>query len=77
MFYMKRNFLSRQDIELTNEIMTITKGHNYVVNLPKSTPNNPNLDLLNVNACAWFDLIPSIRSCETERKRNYDDNKGP
>ena len=57
-----------------NEISTITKGHNCVVYLQKLTRNNPNLDLVDVNAHAKFGLIPSIRSKDIERKPNSDDN---
>ena len=39
--------------------------------------DNPNLDLVKVNAHAKFGLIPSIRSQDIERKRNSDDNQGP
>ena len=60
-----------------NEILTIIKGYNSVVNLPKLTHNNPNLDLVIVNAYAKFDQIPSIPSEDIERKRNCDNNQGP
>ena len=50
-----------------NKILTITKGHNSVVNLQTSTHNNANLDLVMVNAYAKFD----------QRKGNFDNNKGP
>ena len=53
-----------------NEILTISKGHNCVVNLRKLTYNNPNLDLLKVNAYAIFDQIPLICSHYIERKQN-------
>ena len=45
-----------------NEILTSIKGHNYVINLLKMTHNDPNLDLVNINAYAKFGQIPSIRS---------------
>ena len=35
-----------------NEILTSFKGHNSVVNLQKLMCNNPNLDLVNINAHA-------------------------
>ena len=35
-----------------NEILTVTKGHNCVVNLLKLMSNNLNLDLVNINAYA-------------------------
>ena len=37
-----------------NEILTSIKGHNSVINLRKLTCNNPNLDLVNINAYANF-----------------------
>ena len=41
--------------------MTIAKGHNSVVKLEKKMRrNNPNLDLLKVNAYAKFYQIPSL-----------------
>ena len=38
--------------------------------------NNPNLDLLKVNAYANFDEIPSISSQGIEQKWNFDYNQG-
>ena len=32
------------------KIITPTKGHNYVSNEQKLSSNNPNLDLVNINA---------------------------
>ena len=43
-----------------NEILTITNGHNAIVNLRKQKHNNSNLDLVMVNAQAKYDQIPSI-----------------
>ena len=60
-----------------NEILTIIKGHNSIENVQKLMGNNPNLDLVKVNAYAKFDQIPSIRSQDIEQKRNFDDNQGP
>ena len=54
-----------------------SKGHNSVVNLQKLTCNNPNVDLIKVNAYVKFDQISSIRSQDIEWKRNFDDNQGP
>ena len=53
-----------------NEIRTSIKGHNSVINFQKLTLNNPNLDLVNINAYAKFGQIPFIRSQDIERKRN-------
>ena len=39
--------------------------------------NNPNLNLVKVNAYAEFDQIPSIYSQDIERKRYFDNNQGP
>ena len=39
--------------------------------------NNPNLDVVKVNAYAKFDQIPSISSQDIERKQNPSDNQGP
>ena len=39
--------------------------------------NNPDLDLVCINAYAKFGQIPSICSQEIERKRNSDINQGP
>ena len=51
-----------------NEILTITKGHNCVLNLRKLMHNNPNLDVVKVNVNAEFDRIPSICSQDIEQK---------
>ena len=48
--------------------MTIKKGYNHVVNLRKLTRNNPNVDLVILNAYATLGLIPLIRSQNIERK---------
>ena len=42
------------------EILMIIKDHNYVVNLPKLMCKDPILELVEVNAYAKFDRIPSI-----------------
>ena len=39
--------------------------------------NNPNVDLLNMNANIKFGEILSICSQDIERKRNYGVNQGP
>ena len=59
-----------------NEIPTPIKGHNHVINLRKMTCNNPNLDLVSINAYPKFGPILSIRSKDIERKRNSDKNHG-
>ena len=60
-----------------NKILTSIKGHNSVINLQKLTHNNPNLGLVNINACAKFGQIPSICYQDIERKQNSDINQGP
>ena len=50
------------------QVKILTKGHNSAVNLRKSTHNNPNLDLVMLNAYAKFDHIASICSEDIERK---------
>ena len=59
-----------------NEILTITKGHNHVVNMRKLPHNNLNLDLVKVNAYANFGQIPSILSQGIEQKQSSDENQG-
>ena len=39
--------------------------------------NNPNLDLVNINAYAKFGQIPSIHSQVIEQKQISDINQGP
>ena len=60
-----------------NEILTSMKGHNSVINLQKLSHNNPNLELVNINAYANFGQNPSICSQDTEWKQNSDFNQGP
>ena len=38
--------------------------------------NNPNLEMVTVNAYANIDETPSIRSQDIERKRKFDSNQG-
>ena len=57
-----------------NEILISIKGHNSVINMQKLTRNNPNLDLVSINAN--FGQIPSIRSQHIEQKQNFDINQG-
>ena len=53
--------------------MTITKGHDRVVNLWKLTRNNHNVDLVDVNAYAKSGLIPSNCSWDIVRKWSRND----
>ena len=59
-----------------NKIQTLIKGHNSVKNLRKLMCNNPNIDLVNINAKAKFGQIPSIYSQYIERKLNSASIKG-
>ena len=59
-----------------NEILTSIKGHNSVTKLREKTGNNPNLDLVNINAYTKFGKIVCICSQDIERKRESDINQG-
>ena len=48
--------------------LTSIKGHNSVTNLQKLTGNNPNQDLVNINAHTKFSQILSISSKDIECK---------
>ena len=50
-----------------NKILTITKAIT-LANFKKLRCNNPNLDLVLVNAYAKFDQIPPIHSQDIEQK---------
>ena len=52
-----------------NEILTSVKGHNSVTNVPKMMHNNPNVDLVNINAYIEFGEILSICSQDIEQKQ--------
>ena len=60
-----------------NEIPTIIKGHNSIVNLRKLTRENSNLYQVKVYACAKSGVFLSIRPQVIERKPNSDDKQGP
>ena len=59
-----------------NKILTSIKGHNSATNLRKMINNNPNLDIVNMNAYTKFGEILSICSQDIERKQNSDINQG-
>ena len=59
-----------------NEILKSMKGHNSVTNLRKMTGNNPNLDLVHINAYTKFSQNFSICSQNIEQKQNSDINQG-
>ena len=56
--------------------MASIKGHNSVTNMRKKTGNNPNLDLININALTNFYQILSIYSQDIAQKQKSDINQG-
>ena len=59
------------------KILTSIKGHKSVINLQKLMRNNPNLDVVNINAYTKSGQIRSICSQDIERKQNSDIKHGP
>ena len=60
-----------------NEILTI-KSHKPVIYVRKMTGNNPNIDLVNINAHTKFGQILTISSQEFEPvDPNFDICQGP
>ena len=57
-----------------NKILISIKGCNSVTNLRKMMQNNPNIDLVNINAYTKFGKIQSICSQDIEQKNNYEGN---
>ena len=55
-----------------NEILTLIKGHNSVINLRKPQCNNPNQEFADVNAYAKFCHISSIHSHDIAQERISD-----
>ena len=45
--------------------------------MQKMSCDNPNIDLVNMNAYIKFDEILSISSQDIERKQNFGINQGP
>ena len=67
-----------QDIERKrNSDLKAKTIKKYVTNESKLTGNNPNLDLVNMNAYIKFGEIMPICIQDIERKRNSDVNQGP
>ena len=60
-----------------NKNLTTIIGHNSFTNFLKMTGNNPNLDLVNINAYMKFGKSLFIFSQDIERKRKSDINQGP
>ena len=59
------------------ESLTYIKSHDSVTRNNKMTGNDPNLDLVNINAYTKCGEIMSISSSVIERKQNSDKNQGP
>ena len=55
-----------------NKILILFKDHNSVINKQKLMLNNPNIDVVNIDAYAKFGQNPFIRSLDIEQKRNSD-----
>ena len=58
--------------EILNKILTSVKGHNSITKVRKIMCNNPNLDLVSINAYSKFGQILSICSQDIEWEGNYD-----
>ena len=52
-----------------NKILTSIKGHNYVINRGKLMCNNPNQDLVDINAYAKFGQNSSAGSHDIVRAK--------
>ena len=59
-----------------NQSLMLIKGHNSVVNLPKTKIYITNVDLVNDNVHTKFGLNLSIPSQDMEQKTNSDINQG-
>ena len=59
-----------KDIEQkrNSELLISVKGHNSITNLRKMTGNNPNLDLVSINAYTKFGKIQLIYSLYIKQK---------
>ena len=60
----------------SNKVLTSIKGHNPVKNEQKITVNNPNIEIVNINAYTKFGEILSICSPDIECKRKSDIDQG-
>ena len=60
-----------------NKILAKIKGHNSGTNVRKIICNNPNVDLVYLNAYIKFGEILSISSQDIEWKQNFGLNQGP
>ena len=60
-----------------NEILEYIKGHYSDTNVLKMMCNNPDIDLVNMNAYIKFGEILSICSKDIEQKKNFGINQGP
>ena len=62
---------------METKILVLIKGHNSGTNVRKMMCNNPNVDLVNINAYIKFGEIMSICSQDIEQKQNFGVNQGP
>ena len=60
-----------------NRFLVSIKGHNSVTNLRKMTGDNPNLDIVDMNAYIKLGEILSICFQIIEQIQNSDVNQGP
>ena len=66
-----------QDIEQKQIFVVKSRATTLVQMFGKMMCNNPNVDLVNMNAYTKFGEILSICSQDIERKRNFGINQGP
>ena len=61
-----------------NEFLALIKGHNTGTNERKINCNNPNVDLVSINAYIKFGKFLSLTICsqDNEWKRNFGVNQG-
>ena len=59
-----------------NKILAYIKGHNSGTSVRKMLSNNPNVDLVNINAYIKFGEVLLICCQAIERKRNFGVNQG-
>ena len=55
-----------------NKVLTSVEGHDSITNARKIMCNNPNPDVVDINAYTKFGEILSICSEDIERKGNYE-----
>ena len=67
----QKQAICSQVIEPKIKILISIKGHNCITNWWKLTCNNPNGDLININAYTNLGENPSICSQDTEQNRKF------